>query len=275
LSLEDDLDTTDFETSGFDLDASAPDMEEEKADPLPRDDTVHRITAEMADLENEIEKLKSRLEKLLPKEKKEIKPRAKRPEALHAGAETLEAEPPNIEPSVEEGAPFIDETPESETAPVDESARDETPVTGVTGFDTDVDTDEAIALSDDEIENILASSDFTREEPEPFDSFAGIGQEEKQAEKTEPADIDIDSFGDLSLPEEIDIPKVDEVPEEPVLDIQVEEETLTPDLKEQVKSVLVYMDQLLENLPEEKIKEFTRSEQYAIYKNLFEELGIS
>ena len=47
------------------------------------------------------------------------------------------------------------------------------------------------------------------------------------------------------------------------------------DLKEEIKSVLTYMDQLLENLPEEKIAEFAQSEQFETYKRLFNELGLS
>ncbi|MBN2353462.1 MAG: hypothetical protein JXD23_12895 [Spirochaetales bacterium] len=45
-------------------------------------------------------------------------------------------------------------------------------------------------------------------------------------------------------------------------------------LKEEIKSVLGYMDQLLESLPEEKIEEFAKSEYFSIYKKLFEELGL-
>lgn len=51
--------------------------------------------------------------------------------------------------------------------------------------------------------------------------------------------------------------------------------SLPSDLKADVKSVLLYMDQLLENLPEEKIMEFAKSEQFATYKKLFSELGLS
>ena len=35
------------------------------------------------------------------------------------------------------------------------------------------------------------------------------------------------------------------------------------------------MDQLLENLPEDKIMEFAKSEQFTTYKKLFNELGLS
>ncbi|MCX7656584.1 MAG: hypothetical protein N2Z76_08680 [Treponemataceae bacterium] len=50
--------------------------------------------------------------------------------------------------------------------------------------------------------------------------------------------------------------------------------TLPPDLTEEIKAVLSYMDQLLESLPEEKIEEFARSEYFVTYKKLFEELGL-
>jgi hypothetical protein len=46
-------------------------------------------------------------------------------------------------------------------------------------------------------------------------------------------------------------------------------------LVEQIKTVLTYMDQLLENLPEKKIEEFAHSEHFESYKKLFNELGIS
>ena len=58
-------------------------------------------------------------------------------------------------------------------------------------------------------------------------------------------------------------------------DAEAKTETLPSDLKEEIKSVLSYMDQLLENLPEEKIEEFARSKHFEVYKKLFEDLGIS
>jgi hypothetical protein len=54
-----------------------------------------------------------------------------------------------------------------------------------------------------------------------------------------------------------------------------EKETLPGDLKTEIKSVLSYMDQLLENLPEDKIAEFAKSEQFDTYKKLFKELGLA
>ncbi|MCR5724599.1 MAG: hypothetical protein K6G80_05885 [Treponema sp.] len=47
------------------------------------------------------------------------------------------------------------------------------------------------------------------------------------------------------------------------------------DLRQEIKSVLSYMDQLLENLPEDKIAEFAQSDQFETYKKLFKELGLA
>lgn len=44
--------------------------------------------------------------------------------------------------------------------------------------------------------------------------------------------------------------------------------------KEDVKRVLNYLDNLFDDLPEEKVKEFAQSEFYTVYNRLFDELGI-
>jgi hypothetical protein len=49
---------------------------------------------------------------------------------------------------------------------------------------------------------------------------------------------------------------------------------VTPAIKMGLRDVLIYMDKLLESLPEEKINEFAQSEHYTTYKKLFEELDI-
>jgi hypothetical protein len=49
---------------------------------------------------------------------------------------------------------------------------------------------------------------------------------------------------------------------------------IPPDLKQGLRTVLSYMDQLLESLPEDKIEEFAKSEYFDIYKKLFKELGL-
>lgn len=56
---------------------------------------------------------------------------------------------------------------------------------------------------------------------------------------------------------------------------QTQQNSIPKNLREEVISVLSYMDQLLENLPEEKITEFAKSEHFVTYKKLFDELGLS
>jgi hypothetical protein len=51
-------------------------------------------------------------------------------------------------------------------------------------------------------------------------------------------------------------------------------DALPKNLKEEIKTVLTYMDQLLESLPEDKIEEFAKSAYFETYKKLFEDLGI-
>ena len=53
------------------------------------------------------------------------------------------------------------------------------------------------------------------------------------------------------------------------------QDDIPSDLKKEIKTVLAYMDQLLESLPEEKITEFAKSEQFETYKKLFNELGLA
>ncbi len=83
-------------------------------------------------------------------------------------------------------------------------------------------------------------------------------------------------------PMAVDVAPEAPVTEEPIVEKEpVVEETkadsnsVNSDLKQDIKSVLLYMDQLLENLPEEKIVEFAKSDEFTTYKKLFSELGLS
>lgn len=53
------------------------------------------------------------------------------------------------------------------------------------------------------------------------------------------------------------------------------ERKISSGLTDEIKSVLAYMDQLLESLPDNKIKEFAESEYFEKYNKIFDELGIS
>ena len=115
------------------------------------------------------------------------------------------------------------------------------------------------------------------------DKLSYISEDIDNPVKTEsPAE---ESIGDLDLPS----PSLDDIDEEPVIEETLIEEPIESkvisepapngeipgDLKQEIKSVLSYMDQLLENLPEEKISEFAQSEHFVTYKKLFQELGLS
>ena len=84
----------------------------------------------------------------------------------------------------------------------------------------------------------------------------------------------------LELPESEETEATEEVEPETLQEVKEEPETkeskdISDDLKSEIKSVLSYMDQLLENLPENKIAEFAQSEQFDTYKKLFKELGLA
>jgi pilus assembly protein FimV len=49
---------------------------------------------------------------------------------------------------------------------------------------------------------------------------------------------------------------------------------MTDNLKTEMKSILSYLDLLLEDLPETKIKEFAQSEYFVRYQRLLKELGL-
>ena len=99
-------------------------------------------------------------------------------------------------------------------------------------------------------------------------------------EKIEEGRDEASDFEDAVFsPEELDqaakdIPRL-ELNESAAEEQKVQTETLPIHLKDEIKSVLTYMDQLLESLPEEKIEEFAKSEYFDTYKRLFDELGIS
>ena len=50
--------------------------------------------------------------------------------------------------------------------------------------------------------------------------------------------------------------------------------SIPDNLKDEIRTVLKYMDHLLEALPDEKIQEFASSDYFVMYKKLFEDLGL-
>lgn len=123
-------------------------------------------------------------------------------------------------------------------------------------------------------ENLSAGSSFEEEvSPEDIAAFADFDKEDPSISETLTDDkinyLSADSANELSEEVPLDVP-AEEIPV-----AEEKKEELPDDLKTEIKSVLSYMDQLLENLPEEKIAEFAQSEQFDTYKKLFKELGLA
>ena len=177
-------------------------------------------------------------------------------------AESFTEEPAAEEVSFEEAPveetpmdePVIEETPVEESfveeeAPAEEPVVEESFVTDEVSDDTIIEepVDDTIGeetfVSDEEVSPII---------PEPENDF--ISHEDENNDLTD-SNIDYLTTEDKEIAED----SADD----------------NAELKKDIKSVLLYMDQLLENLPEEKIVEFAKSEEFTTYKKLFSELGLS
>lgn len=124
------------------------------------------------------------------------------------------------------------------------------------------------SISDENIDYLNADKSDSEEKTEESDDAEEIPETEPEVtmENEEP------EASETIEPEEI---PSDSAEETVAAETKQDDRQLPDDLKNDVKSVLLYMDQLLENLPEDKIMEFAKSEQFSTYKKLFSELGLS
>ena len=112
----------------------------------------------------------------------------------------------------------------------------------------------------------------TEEEPVLEEDFGVLAADEKPEEDFGVLVVD-DEPGEKT--EEAEAPHVEEKEQKVVSTDDKDVSGIPKHLKQELKTVLSYMDQLLEALPDEKIEEFARSEYYDTYKKLFKELGIT
>ncbi|UTC43412.1 hypothetical protein [Treponema sp. OMZ 857] len=137
--------------------------------------------------------------------------------------------------------------------------------------------DDDSAAGEDSIKEEIIEEPFIAEVP----AIESEG-EEAQSGAHEDTFEALDTAAEDAIPELESEPETESVPEEPKQETLLQaasrkRETISIplELKNEIKSVLSYMDQLLEALPEKKIEEFAKSEYFETYKHLFEELGIS
>ncbi len=120
----------------------------------------------------------------------------------------------------------------------------------------------------------LEDLDFTDAEAQSDDDEPILDAEPLDSEPIEDLAPSPPEAEDLSvappLPSELDLPG----PTNASSEADTSDTLLPENLKGELRSVLSYMDQLLESLPEEKIQEFARSEHFTVYRRLFEELGL-
>lgn len=133
--------------------------------------------------------------------------------------------------------------------------------------------DEQVSSSSNDVEEISLSESIELDEPLEMD----ITQTESLA--VHPDDVSMgldDSFFVSPATLDNEKPIKESRPEtKSAAPKEAQTELSTPvTIKEDIKSILKYMDSLLESLPEEKVEEFAKSEHFAVYKKLFEELGL-
>ncbi|MGI5174005.1 hypothetical protein H0R92_10470 [Treponema sp. OMZ 840] len=167
------------------------------------------------------------------------------PKEIDETAMNFLAENPQEEPAEAEDAADIEEADEAEdAADIEEAEKSET------DFDLPVESEEDIKEESNQYSPVNAV----------FNSKQWQSEEELEAVDDETAEKKPETvFGK-------------HMPAQSASDTPVH---IPHNMREDIKSVLAYMDQLLENLPEEKIVEFAQSEYFPVYKKLFADLGLS
>ena len=213
------------------------------------------------------------------------------PAAAEREGLVLEEEPP-----AEPEELILDEEPtpvEAEELILEEEPAAAEPAEAVPGT---IELEEEIAGGEDAlelVEELEASEPEIELAPaadaaEVADVDLNIDDDDQSLELVDEQPLDLEAAGDGDDGEVLEI---EEVADEPAADISDElpdehrgdagtitlegaDAAVPDDLKQDIKSVLAYLDQLLDALPEDKIEEFAQSEHFGVYKKLFEELGL-
>jgi hypothetical protein len=199
----------------------------------------------------------------------------------------------DLEESIDLSEAVIDEpdlSSEIQDNPIEEPSLEEISI----NLDlSDLDSEEENTVESGSDSSLIPEG-FVEEEAEPLiemisDEFQTLPEESQEEEISEEIAESVDLAESSDLAESTDLMEIFE-PEESGLEMLDEPGELALDsaapaaeespeipshLKQELKTVLAYMDQLLENLPDDKIEEFAKSEYYETYKKLFKELGLA
>jgi len=210
------------------------------------------------------------------------------PDSLDIGSDSLPADKPLVEPDLSDfdlGIEDLEPRPEVE---------EELPLAGGENLSSEA---EDITLGMEaglgyeaglSAEEVPEEAEFIETIPEIDETnFSEINLHEENTAASEASEVEeIDSqedvesspISDISEEEEDLMLSAIEEPMAPSHDVALPSSPRADDdgdrLKSEIKSVLTYLDKLLDSLPEEKIEEFARSKYFDTYKKLFEELGL-
>ena len=276
--------------------------EEESLEEIALDDSTEEESLEEITLDDSVEEISEEITEEpveLSEEESEIT------------FDEAQEEPALEEIKTEETVSFDDIFEETEAT--DEAASDESSIEE--SFDSMFETEDTLEAISEDTETVTSDSEAIAEEDLDsfFETIDDSAADETVVEEVEPElDIKEEEFNTFDTISDDEVPVVEPVLDEEVIpETAVSEDELTEEfvsveeddsisdsnldyltteldqpveeteseinkeLKQDIKSVLLYMDQLLANLPEDKIDEFAKSEEFNTYKKLFSELGLS
>ncbi len=132
--------------------------------------------------------------------------------------------------------------------------------------------DDDLELKDEDLE-LDAPAETDDDEEDDFEEFASA-VENDLSEAVDGLDGSDDAVEDEPGESDLEVAEDLNSTEQPSGGHRSSIADLPEDLKQEIRAVLSYMDQLLEALPDDKIEEFAQSEHFEVYKHLFEELGL-
>ncbi|TGK00092.1 hypothetical protein EHQ53_04545 [Leptospira langatensis] len=166
-------------------------------------------------------------------------------------------------------------------------------------WDLGEEADEPITLSNDELGNLLADDATPEMEEGELDALLSSSPEGSDLDALGSLDGDL-PIADMSFAGDNGgeiIPTIERIPQEEelnfILDEYADDEELSPleeirqggftqtvegeegaPTQDEMKRILLYLDELLGNLPDDMIRDFSRSDYFELYKKLMKQIGV-